>query len=160
MCFLLRSSDIHGNLATARCIEQIVFVGYIFQGSDHTGARLPTAAAVLQGVQCTVNNQIVASTLMNMCDHPNHVSIGEVWRPERMNIRIPIFVTGNDFSTIYAPLVRDGRMDKCTPPLTPPLSWVHHPLILSLDSFFYVKLVRLCLCFVHRLLPFFQLSAL
>eukprot|EP00892_Ulva_mutabilis_P004562 jgi/Ulvmu1/2478/UM137_0003.1 len=62
--------------------------------------------------QVTVNNQIVVSTMMNMCDDPTRVSIGEVWREEAMNIRVPLFVTGNDFSTIYAPLVRDGRMDK------------------------------------------------
>lgn len=69
--------------------------------------------AGMQATQCTVNNQIVCSTLMNMCDDPTHVSIGEVYRAKAMNIRIPIFVTGNDFSTLYAPLIRDGRMDKC-----------------------------------------------
>ena len=26
--------------------------------------------------------------------------------------RVPIICTGNDFSTLYAPLIRDGRMDK------------------------------------------------
>ena len=30
----------------------------------------------------------------------------------RLWCRIPIVVTGNDFSTLFAPLVRDGRMDK------------------------------------------------
>ena len=25
---------------------------------------------------------------------------------------MPIIVTGNDFSTLYAPLIRDGRMEK------------------------------------------------
>jgi hypothetical protein len=69
---------------------------------------------LVQGTQCTVNNQIVCSTLMAMCDDPIRVSIGEVWREEAMNIRIPIIVTGNDFSTLFAPLIRDGRMDKCT----------------------------------------------
>ena len=71
----------------------------------------------VQDTQVTVNNQIVVSTLMNMCDDPTRVSIGEVWREEAMNIRVPVFVTGNDFSTLYAPLIRDGRMDKCAPPL-------------------------------------------
>ncbi|WP_353836015.1 hypothetical protein, partial [Acinetobacter baumannii] len=28
------------------------------------------------------------------------------------NARVPIIVTGNDFSTLYAPLIRDGRMEK------------------------------------------------
>ncbi len=26
--------------------------------------------------------------------------------------RVPIVCTGNDFSTLYAPLIRDGRMEK------------------------------------------------
>ena len=26
--------------------------------------------------------------------------------------RVPIICTGNDFSTLYAPLIRDGRMEK------------------------------------------------
>lgn len=70
----------------------------------------------VQATQCTVNNQIVCATLMSMCDDPTHVSIGEVWRKEAMNIRVPVIVTGNDFSTLFAPLIRDGRMDKCAPP--------------------------------------------
>jgi hypothetical protein len=59
-----------------------------------------------------VNNQIVMGTLMNICDDPNRVSTSEDWRGERTNARVPIVVTGNDFSTLYAPLLRDGRMDK------------------------------------------------
>ncbi|OEL27031.1 Ribulose bisphosphate carboxylase/oxygenase activase, chloroplastic [Dichanthelium oligosanthes] len=30
----------------------------------------------------------------------------------RTNPRVPVVVTGNDFSTLYAPLIRDGRMEK------------------------------------------------
>lgn len=26
--------------------------------------------------------------------------------------RVPVVCTGNDFSTLYAPLIRDGRMEK------------------------------------------------
>lgn len=62
--------------------------------------------------QVTVNNQIVVGTLMNICDNPNRVSVAEAWREGDHNIRVPIIVTGNDFSTLYAPLVRDGRMEK------------------------------------------------
>ncbi|XP_019167364.1 PREDICTED: ribulose bisphosphate carboxylase/oxygenase activase, chloroplastic [Ipomoea nil] len=62
--------------------------------------------------QVTVNNQIVVGTLMNLADNPTRVSIGQVWRDSDITHRIPIIVTGNDFSTIYAPLIRDGRMDK------------------------------------------------
>ncbi|CAN0843440.1 Ribulose bisphosphate carboxylase/oxygenase activase, chloroplastic [Linum grandiflorum] len=62
--------------------------------------------------QHTVNNQIVVGTLMNLSDNPTRVSIGQEWREADVTNRIPIIVTGNDFSTIYAPLIRDGRMDK------------------------------------------------
>lgn len=62
--------------------------------------------------QVTVNNQIVVGTLMNLADNPTRVSIGQNWRESDTTHRIPIIVTGNDFSTIYAPLIRDGRMEK------------------------------------------------
>ncbi|KAI8529321.1 hypothetical protein RHMOL_Rhmol12G0216200 [Rhododendron molle] len=62
--------------------------------------------------QMTVNNQIVVGTLMNLCDNPTRVSVGQDWRESDVTSRIPIIVTGNDFSTIYAPLIRDGRMEK------------------------------------------------
>ena len=69
----------------------------------------------MQATGATVNNQIVCSTLMNICDDPQHVSLGlkEVWGKAQKNTRLPIIVTGNDFSTLWAPLIRDGRMDKC-----------------------------------------------
>ena len=66
----------------------------------------------LENTQVTVNNQIVAGTLMNLADNPNRVSIGQDWREADITNRIPIILTGNDFSTIYAPLIRDGRMEK------------------------------------------------
>ncbi|EEF49281.1 Ribulose bisphosphate carboxylase/oxygenase activase, chloroplast precursor, putative [Ricinus communis] len=62
--------------------------------------------------QMTVNNQIVVGTLMNLVDNPTRVSTGQDWRESDITNRIPIIVTGNDFSTIYAPLIRDGRMEK------------------------------------------------
>ena len=57
-----------------------------------------------------VNNQMVVGTLMNICDAPNQVSIGQTWREGDWVRRIPIIVTGNDFSKVFAPLVREGRM--------------------------------------------------
>ena len=65
--------------------------------------------------QQTVNNQTVCGTLMNLCDHPELVSLGEERREDGSNlqtVRIPIIVTGNDLSRLYAPLLRDGRMEK------------------------------------------------
>ncbi|KAK3011874.1 hypothetical protein RJ639_010535 [Escallonia herrerae] len=62
--------------------------------------------------QMTVNNQIVVGTLMNLSDNPTRVSIGQDWRESDITNRVPIIATGNDLSKIYAPLIRDGRMEK------------------------------------------------
>eukprot|EP00243_Klebsormidium_subtile_P006723 TRINITY_DN28_c0_g1_i1.p1 TRINITY_DN28_c0_g1~~TRINITY_DN28_c0_g1_i1.p1 ORF type:complete len:492 (-),score=128.21 TRINITY_DN28_c0_g1_i1:925-2400(-) len=61
--------------------------------------------------QYTVNNQMVNATLMNIADNPNNVQLPGVYNKEE-NPRVPVIVTGNDFSTLYAPLIRDGRMEK------------------------------------------------
>ena len=63
--------------------------------------------------QHTVNSQIVMASLMNICDHPNKVPVfGGVFREKDWVPRTPIFITMNDASTLYAPLIRDGRMEK------------------------------------------------
>ncbi|XP_041992523.1 ribulose bisphosphate carboxylase/oxygenase activase, chloroplastic-like isoform X2 [Salvia splendens] len=67
---------------------------------------------IFGNTQMTVNNQIVVGSLMNIADNPTRVSIGQGWREADITHRIPIIVTGNDFARIYAPLIRDGRMDK------------------------------------------------
>jgi ribulose bisphosphate carboxylase small subunit len=64
-----------------------------------------------QLTQYTVNTQLVAGTLMNIADNPTNVQLPGSYDSEPIQ-RIPIIVTGNDFSTLYAPLVRDGRMEK------------------------------------------------
>lgn len=61
--------------------------------------------------QYTVNNQMVNATLMNIADNPTNVQLPGMYNKEE-NVRVPIIVTGNDFSTLYAPLIRDGRMEK------------------------------------------------
>lgn len=61
--------------------------------------------------QYTVNNQMVNATLMNIADNPTNVQLPGVYIKEELP-RVPIIVTGNDFSTLYAPLIRDGRMEK------------------------------------------------
>lgn len=53
--------------------------------------------------QYTVNTQIVIATLMHLADHPENVDGKEV-------PRIPIILTGNDFTKIYGPISRPGRM--------------------------------------------------
>ena len=61
--------------------------------------------------QYTVNTQLVNATLMNIADNPTNVQLPGSYDAEPVK-RIPIVVTGNDFGTLYAPLIRDGRMDK------------------------------------------------
>jgi len=61
--------------------------------------------------QYTVNNQMVNATLMNIADNPTNVQLPGVYKNEEIP-RVPIICTGNDFSTLYAPLIRDGRMEK------------------------------------------------
>jgi SpoVK/Ycf46/Vps4 family AAA+-type ATPase len=63
------------------------------------------------GTQYTVNNQMVNATLMNIADNPTNVQLPGVYKTEQIP-RVPIICTGNDFSTLYAPLIRDGRMEK------------------------------------------------
>lgn len=64
-----------------------------------------------QSTQYTVNNQTVSATLMNIADNPTNVQLPGVYNMEETN-KVPIIVTGNDFSTLYEPLTRDGRMEK------------------------------------------------
>lgn len=69
------------------------------------------AGRVDQYTQYTVNTQLVNGTLMNIADNPTNVQLPGSYDSEPIQ-RIPIIVTGNDFATLYQPLVRDGRMDK------------------------------------------------
>ncbi len=64
-----------------------------------------------QATQYTVNTQLVAGTLMNIADNPTNVQLPGSYDSQPIQ-RIPIIVTGNDLSTLYAPLIRDGRMEK------------------------------------------------
>jgi len=64
-----------------------------------------------RATQYTVNTQLVHGTLMNIADNPTNVQLPGSY-DETPICRVPIVVTGNDFSTLYAPLIRDGRMEK------------------------------------------------
>lgn len=64
-----------------------------------------------EGTQYTVNTQLVNGTLMNIADNPTNVQLPGSYDSTPLH-RVPIIVTGNDFSTLYAPLIRDGRMEK------------------------------------------------
>lgn len=57
--------------------------------------------------QYTVNTQIVFALLMHLADNPYKIDNTTVKRT-------PIFITGNDFSKLYKPLTRSGRMKSFT----------------------------------------------
>ncbi|MBW4481501.1 MAG: ribulose bisphosphate carboxylase small subunit [Tildeniella torsiva UHER 1998/13D] len=61
--------------------------------------------------QYTVNTQLVNNTLMNIADNPTNVQLPGSYDENEIQ-RVPVIMTGNDLSTLYAPLIRDGRMDK------------------------------------------------
>jgi hypothetical protein len=61
--------------------------------------------------QYTVNTQLVNNTLMNIADNPTNVQLPGSYDDTEIQ-RVPIILTGNDLSTLYAPLIRDGRMEK------------------------------------------------
>lgn len=75
--------------------------------------------------QYTVNLQYAIGEIMHICDCPTSVKVEPHRLPQEARRaignpvdreieiktgRIPIFVTGNDFGKLYAPLLRDGRM--------------------------------------------------
>lgn len=66
-----------------------------------------STAVQKEGVTYTVNSDLLNGFLMNLTDD---VAMEFPDDP----IRIPIFLTGNDFSLLYGPLKRHGRLDVFT----------------------------------------------
>lgn len=66
---------------------------------------IDTTVGEWEGNTGTVNHQQLLAQLMHLADRPREVEhIGQI-------NRVPIFVTGNDFSKLYPPLRRPGRMN-------------------------------------------------
>lgn len=82
------------------------------QASDVLKTRAPacvvfndidTGGGEWEGNTGTVNHQTVLGELMHLVDFPKQVG-GQITR------RVPIIMTGNDFTKLYEPLRRPGRM--------------------------------------------------
>lgn len=86
----LKASDC---IEKGKCRAAVVLINDIDTGLGNWGNM----------VQYTVNTQTVFGELMHLVDYPNLVE----GIPTR---RIPIIITGNDFTKLYEPLVRAGRM--------------------------------------------------
>lgn len=92
---------------------QLVRETYI-EASRHITANKVGAAVVINDidtgvgnwgdkVQYTVNRQTVFGELMHLVDYPTVVATATTRR-------VPVIITGNDFTKLYEPLVRAGRM--------------------------------------------------
>lgn len=90
---------------------------------QHLPSRLPTALCQMLSPNRTVSRSpciLVAafpagkwlglSAMQQTRGAACRVSIAQEWRENDRVERVPIIVTGNDLSKIFAPLVRDGRM--------------------------------------------------
>lgn len=75
---LSESGRVHARCCGALCCS------YVYAVPSHTHNL----------TQVTVNNQIVIGTLMNICDNPNVVSVGQDWGSVSRIRRTPIIVTG------------------------------------------------------------------
>jgi ATP-dependent 26S proteasome regulatory subunit len=89
---------------------ELVKEAYRFAASQNQGYAVlliddfdTSPASIKDRTQYTVNSQLLCGALMNIADDPNHIS------GEELN-RIPIILTGNDFTSLYSPLTRIGRM--------------------------------------------------
>lgn len=92
---LIRSTYLNaGNsIINKECQVAVVLINDIDTGLGSWG----------DSVQYTINRQTVFGELMHLVDYPTFVE-------GRNTIRIPIIITGNDFTKLYEPLVRVGRM--------------------------------------------------
>ena len=63
-----------------------------------------SVASAFDGVRVTVNTQLLNGFLMNLADDPNRCGQHETRR-------VPIILTGNNFTALYGPLTRHGRMN-------------------------------------------------
>jgi ATP-dependent 26S proteasome regulatory subunit len=81
------------SIENRECKAAVVLINDVDTGLGNWGDK----------VQTTINTQTVYGELMHLVDYPTSVE-GITTK------RIPIILTGNDFTKLYEPLVRAGRM--------------------------------------------------
>ena len=85
-------------------------VSMAFPQLQNAICQLHCVKELLQSCCCLSGGQI-SPVGHAMCQHfVCRVSIAQEWRDNDRVERVPIIVTGNDLSRIFAPFVRDGRM--------------------------------------------------
>jgi hypothetical protein len=110
--FLISGGQLDNSIAGESA--HIVRATYIRASESLRGGECSLAAVLIndidtglgswgESVQYTVNQLTVFGELMHLVDYPNAVEGHET-------LRVPIIITGNDFTKLYEPLVRAGRM--------------------------------------------------
>jgi len=105
-----------GQLESRDAGEPAELIRYTYLAAGETISKRESNLAVLlindvdtglgdwgDNVQKTINTQTVFGELMHLTDYPTIVH-------NRRTPRIPIILTGNDFTKLYFPLIRAGRM--------------------------------------------------
>ena len=87
---------------------------YIYTSSVRETTKMPTilliddfdlsVASIFMNREYTVNTQLLTGFLMNLADEPTKCG-------DKYTYRVPLILTGNDFTGLHGPLVRPGRMD-------------------------------------------------
>ena len=62
-----------------------------------------SVASTFDDRRYTVNSQLLTGSLMNLADDPTRCG-------SKTTQRVPIIITGNNFTSLHAPLFRHGRM--------------------------------------------------
>lgn len=107
--YSISSADLESN----RAGEPAKLLKKQYEGaSEDLGNGVPTAIVIddidttlgeWKNNTGTVNHQNVIALLMHIADNPNYLEgFGNTKR-------VPIFITGNNYALLYAPLIRDGR---------------------------------------------------
>jgi hypothetical protein len=92
---------------------KLLRAAYMFASDESARSGIPIAiliddfdlscASSFQGREYTVNTQLLTGFLMNLADAPTRLN-------GMTTLRIPIILTGNDFTALHGPLVRHERM--------------------------------------------------
>jgi hypothetical protein len=109
--FLISGGQLIGPIAGQPA--RLIRTTYIKASDDVRGGGCSMAAILINDFDTglgsghdsgfTINQQTMFGELMHLVDYPNQVEGHDT-------LRIPIIVTGNDFTKLYEPLVRAGRM--------------------------------------------------
>ena len=110
-----------------------------------------SVASTFEEREYTVNSQLLTGFLMNLADDPTKCGKENV-------SRIPIIVTGNNFTALHDPLTRHGRMDFFTwvPTYDQKLEIVRHMYMSCIGSGDFVKIHQLVHEFHDEPISFFD----